>query len=82
MQRLQYEGRAVGKKPDQLVVAHLVSDSRSNAAGCDEGLVREGRPILGDPQEWRPQTALRHKLVDRVRIEQSCKSAFVEIGGW
>src|SRR4029453_1284827 len=80
MQGLEHKGRAVRKETDQLVLAHLVSDTCSNATRRGEGFVGEGRPIFGDPQEWRPQTPLRYELVDRIRIEQFCNLA-LEIGG-
>ena len=81
VQRLQYQGRSVGKEPDQLVVAYLIGDPRADTARRGECLVGKGGAVLGDPEERCPQTPLRHKFVDRICTEQLGKPSW-KISCW
>jgi hypothetical protein len=81
VQRLQYQRRAVGEEPDELVIADLIGDSRADATLSSKGLVSESCAVLGDAQEWGSQTSLGYQLIDCVRTEQFAESAR-EIGSW
>jgi len=81
VQRLEHQRRAVGEEPDELVIAHLIGDSRADATLSSKGLVGESHAVLGDAQEWGSQTSLGYQLIDCVRVEQFAESAR-EIGSW
>ena len=81
VQRLQDQRRSVCKEPDQPVVAYLIGDPRADTARSCECFVGKGGAVLGDPEERCPQTPLRHKFVDRIRIEQLGEPSW-EISCW
>jgi hypothetical protein len=69
VQGLQNQRRSGCEQSDEFVVADLVGDAGTNSAGSAEHLVRQGRPVLGDPEKGRTQTAFGDELVDRISVE-------------